>query len=89
MGTWMHEPPPERQRGVGDATVGATTAREIASGDGSIAAFASTPGDPRVVPLVAELRRRLRPACRGWDEAAFEALLHHMARTKLRWTDEA
>jgi hypothetical protein len=34
---------------------------------------------------VADLKTRLRPICRDWDEAAFEALVLHMARTKVAW----
>jgi hypothetical protein len=44
-------------------------------------------GDARVAPLLDDLRRRLRPACRDWSEAEFEAVIQRIARAKLRWTD--
>jgi hypothetical protein len=34
---------------------------------------------------VADLKTRLRPICRDWDEAAFEALVLRMVRTKMSW----
>ena len=45
------------------------------------------PGDARVATLLDDLRRRLRPACRDWSEAEFEAVIQRIARAKLRWTD--
>jgi hypothetical protein len=52
------------------------------SGDGS------APVDPALVRQIAELRGRLRPVCRDWGEAEFEAVVHRIARRKVRW-DEA
>jgi hypothetical protein len=34
---------------------------------------------------VADLKTRLWPICRDWDEVAFEALVLRMARTKVAW----
>jgi hypothetical protein len=34
---------------------------------------------------VADLKTRLWPICRDWDEAAFEALVLRIARTKMGW----
>jgi hypothetical protein len=51
--------------------------------DGNGAASANA----RVALLVGDLRRRLRPACRDWEEAEFEAVIQQIARIKLRWTD--
>jgi hypothetical protein len=49
------------------------------------------PGDAgtelRLAGLTGDLRRRLRPACHGWSEAEFEALVDRLARIKLRWAD--
>jgi len=47
----------------------------------------AAPGDARVARLLDDLRRRLRPACRDWSEAEFEAVIQRIARAKLRWTD--
>ena len=41
--------------------------------------------DPRVARHLVDLRSRLRPICRDWDEAAFEALVLEIAWTKVRW----
>jgi hypothetical protein len=49
--------------------------------DGTVAA------DPRLARHVAELRTRLGLVCRAWREPEFEALLHRIARTKMRWDD--
>jgi hypothetical protein len=47
----------------------------------------AAPVDPRLERLAAELRGRLRPACRNWGDAEFEAVVQRIARTKLRWID--
>jgi hypothetical protein len=39
--------------------------------------------------LLADLRRRLGPACRDWSEDAFESLIREVALRKVRWGDEA
>ena len=52
-------------------------------------AHAAEPGDARLPAVVADLRRRLHPVCRDWDEGAFESLIREVARRKLRWTDGA
>ncbi len=52
---------------------------------GAVAAAAGEGADARLERHVADLRTRLRPICRDWDEAAFEALVLRMARTKVRW----
>jgi hypothetical protein len=44
--------------------------------------------DGRLAALVLDVRRRLRPVCVDWGEAEFEALVHRIARTKLRWVEE-
>jgi hypothetical protein len=54
-----------------------------ASGDGA----GTGPASPGLAREVAELRERLRPVCRDWGDAEFEALVQRMARTKLRWAD--
>lgn len=51
------------------------------------AARSTEVADPRLARHVAELRVRLRPLCRDWDAAAFEALLLSIAQTKVRWAD--
>jgi len=51
--------------------------------DGAPAAGAAA--DPQLAGHVADLKTPLRPICRDWDEAAFEALVLHMARTKVAW----
>ena len=43
------------------------------------------PGDARFDRLLVELRTRLRPVCRGWQDAEFETLVHDVARVKFRW----
>jgi hypothetical protein len=48
-------------------------------------ATGGAPGDARFDHLLAELRVRLRPACRGWHDAEFETLVHNVARVKFRW----
>jgi hypothetical protein len=40
-----------------------------------------------LVRHVAELRQRLRPVCRDWDESDFEALVRQIAHTKMRWAE--
>ena|SRR5690349_6393516 len=45
------------------------------------------PADPRVAALADDLRRRLRPVCRDWDDADFEAVIERIAGIKARWTD--
>jgi hypothetical protein len=47
------------------------------------------PADSQLALLVAELRERLRPACRDWEEADFEALVQRIARLKVRWARAA
>lgn len=44
--------------------------------------------DPRLAALTASLVARLGRVCRGWDAAAFDALVDHIARTQLRWADQ-
>jgi hypothetical protein len=39
--------------------------------------------------LLADLRRRLGPACRDWSEEAFESLILEIAHRKARWGDAA
>ncbi len=67
----MRAPPPEGQRADG--------------GDG--VAYGAGRADPRVERHVAELRGRLRPVCREWPEAEFDALVQRIARTKVRWNE--
>ena len=45
------------------------------------------PADPRVAALADDLRRRLRPVCRDWDDADFEAVIERIAGIKARWTE--
>ena len=47
----------------------------------------TAPDDPRIALLVADLVRRLRPVCRDWDDAEFEALVHRIAQMKVRWAE--
>ena len=57
-------------------------------GDGVTARVRDLPADatdPQLARHVAELRSRLRPVCRDWDEASFEALVIDIARSKVRW----
>ena len=63
--------------------------RPAHSGRGTNDATRSRPedGDPRVALLVARLAERLRPVCAGWDEAHFQALVHQIARRRVRWGD--
>jgi hypothetical protein len=79
-------PPPELVRPVGESRgVGALRAPSpVQRVDG---AAEPAPSDARVVPLLDDLRRRLRPACRDWGEAEFEAVIQRIARTQMRWTD--
>jgi hypothetical protein len=49
------------------------------------AARATERADARLARHVAALRTRLRPICRDWDAAAFEALVLRIARTKVAW----
>jgi hypothetical protein len=49
------------------------------------AAGAVAAADPQLARHVADLTMRLRPICRDWDEAAFEALVLRIARTKVAW----
>ena len=44
--------------------------------------------DAQVLLLLADLRRRLGPACRDWGEDAFEALLREIALRRVRWDEE-
>jgi hypothetical protein len=39
--------------------------------------------------LVLDVRRRLRAVSADWGEAEFESLVHRIARTKLRWSEQA
>jgi hypothetical protein len=50
-------------------------------------ASATEQADARLERHVADLRTRLRPVCRDWDAAAFEALVLRIAQTKVRWAD--
>ena len=43
--------------------------------------------DPRLEPLLADLRARLRPVLGDMPPDAFEALVREIAETKLRWAD--
>ncbi len=58
-----------------------------AAGSGAGTVAGTGDADPRLARHVAELRTRLRPVCREWREPEFEALLHRIARTKVRWDD--
>ena len=49
------------------------------------AAATGAPADVRFDRLLVELRTRLRPVCRGWEDAAFETLVRDVARVKFRW----
>ena len=55
------------------------------SSDGTVAGTGDA--DARFACHVAELRTRLRWVCREWREPEFEALLHRIALTKVRWDD--
>ncbi len=53
---------------------------------------AASPGataDAEMRQLLADLRRRLRPACGDWSEDAFESLIREIALRKVRWGDTA
>ena len=43
--------------------------------------------DARLAPLAASLAARLRPVCRDWDAAVFDALVARIAHVQLRWAD--
>ena len=47
----------------------------------------AAPADPRLPALLADLRVRLRLACRDWPEAEFEAVILKIALRKTRWLD--
>jgi hypothetical protein len=55
--------------------------------DHAAAASATEVADARLERHVADLSTRLRPICRDWDAAAFEAMVLRIARTKVRWAD--
>jgi hypothetical protein len=42
--------------------------------------------EARLERLAADLRVRLRPVCRDWSDADFEALVRDVARFKARWS---
>lgn len=44
-----------------------------------------TVADTLLTYLAADVRRRLRPSCKEWDDAEFEGLVLHIARMKVRW----
>ena len=48
---------------------------------------AADAADPQLARHVAELRSRLRPVCRDWDEATFEVLVLIIAQSKVRWAE--
>lgn len=64
------------------------SAHSSGDGAGTTGPSTDTPADgadPELAHLVDELRSRLRPVCRDWKEAEFEALVHVIARSKVRW----
>ena len=69
MHAWRSDLPPTGDRGP----------------SGHQAATGPEERDPRFALLVAELAERLRPACAGWDDAMFEALVRQIARRKVLW----
>ena len=75
-----HAPPPDRPRTDGAAS--ATPAPSAFGASGEPGAVES-----RLEQLRADLRARLRPACRHWPDGEFEALVQRMARMKLRWSE--
>ena len=44
-------------------------------------------GVPRLCDVEAELRMRLRAVCGDWQDGEFDALVRHMARTKVAWAE--
>jgi hypothetical protein len=62
-------------------------ARSGQASDRATATASQGVADPRLAQHLADLRSRLRPICRDWDEAAFEALVLRIAWTKVRWAD--
>ena len=42
-------------------------------------------GDPRLAPIIADVRARLAPACAHLPPESFERLVQRIAVTKLRW----
>lgn len=54
-------------------------------GDPSGEAGSGTAGE--LARLAAEIAARVRPACRDWCDAEFDALVRKIARTKLRWAE--
>lgn len=59
--------------------------RAHADDGGDVRPLQTASDDPRFALLVARLSARLRPVCTGWDDAEFEALVHQIARMKVRW----
>ena len=46
------------------------------------------PDDPRLAPVVADLRARLALVCAHLPAESFDALVRRIAHTKLRWARE-
>ena len=78
----MGAPQPE-----GRPDVGASAADGPAALNASADATGAGPVDPRIALLVADIARRLQRACRDWDDAEFEALVHRIAQIKVRWAE--
>jgi hypothetical protein len=64
----------------------AADGRAGAGGAGRVVPHADR-GVPRLAEVEADLRARLRPACRDWAEADFDALVVRIARVKVRWAE--
>ncbi len=84
----MQAPPPEGPRAPSADGAG-TTGHADGRHDGTNSAPAGAPADAQMRLLLADLRRRLGPACRDWSEDAFESLIREVALRKVRWGDEA
>lgn len=84
-----HAPPPEDPRPLDAGEGGAIGHADGWHHGADDAAHGGAPADARLLSLVADLRRRLGPACREWSEEAFESLIREIALRKLRWGEAA
>jgi hypothetical protein len=85
----VHAPPPEDPRVLGAHGSDGVDATGHADATGGIVPPVGVPADAALPLLLADLRCRLGPACRGWSEAAFEALILEIALRKMRWGEAA
>jgi hypothetical protein len=90
----VHAPLPEDPQAPGADSADADGAGSTVHADRLVdradgAAAAGTPLDAPTRLLLADLRRRLGPACRHWSPDAFESLVREIAHRKVRWGDAA